>query len=201
MPEKEPSRNVVYRFGYFIGDIFGAIWNAVITIFKGLWQVVLKLLDFVAQLLRIIAKFLRSILFGIAALIVAIGVLIFAIGGTFYLVGKAIGLDESKNLETTRELILKAPAKWMEEETEKMEPMGDVPVIMPMEEPTSVEPETMPIAETEADFPETCETDAECPLPMNYAIRSDCPYEAHCVDNACEVICPDFGQPTDTDLE
>ncbi|NJP04009.1 hypothetical protein HC823_01995 [Candidatus Gracilibacteria bacterium] len=190
MPVPEPSSNFIYRFGYFIRDIISAIWNAIITIFKGLWQIVVKILDFVAQLFGIVAKFLRSILFGVAAIIVAIGVLIFAIGGTFYLVGKAIGLDESKNLETTRELILNVPAKWMEADTE--EQTGEVP----REEPVKI---SMP--ETEADFPEICETDNDCPLPMNYAIRSDCPYEAQCVDQKCEVVCPDFGVSTDTDLE
>lgn len=35
-----------------------------------------------------------------------------------------------------------------------------------------------------------CESDSECILPMEYAIMSRCPYEARCVDNVCEVVCP-----------
>lgn len=39
---------------------------------------------------------------------------------------------------------------------------------------------------------ETCQLTSDCQLPMDYAIRSSCPYEAQCIENKCTVVCPDF---------
>lgn len=35
-----------------------------------------------------------------------------------------------------------------------------------------------------------CEKNDDCPLPMDYAIRSNCPYAAFCERNKCVVACP-----------
>lgn len=35
-----------------------------------------------------------------------------------------------------------------------------------------------------------CQSDSECELPFSYAIKSNCPYEAKCQNENCEVICP-----------
>jgi len=40
-----------------------------------------------------------------------------------------------------------------------------------------------------------CKNDSECVLPMDYAIRSSCPYATKCIQNKCSVICPDFWYP------
>lgn len=37
-----------------------------------------------------------------------------------------------------------------------------------------------------------CQSDDDCELPMDYAIRSDCPYQIECRADKCTVICPDF---------
>lgn len=39
---------------------------------------------------------------------------------------------------------------------------------------------------------ESCEVDEDCPLPPDYAIRSNCPYESRCIAKTCTVICPEF---------
>ncbi|MFA6429688.1 MAG: hypothetical protein WCV84_04300 [Patescibacteria group bacterium] len=36
----------------------------------------------------------------------------------------------------------------------------------------------------------SCTTDDECTLPMEYAIRSNCPYKTSCHLKKCTVICP-----------
>ena len=36
----------------------------------------------------------------------------------------------------------------------------------------------------------TCQSDDECSLPFDYAIRSDCPYQARCMNSRCYVVCP-----------
>jgi len=35
-----------------------------------------------------------------------------------------------------------------------------------------------------------CESSSDCRLPMEYAIQSNCPYQAACSENKCVVICP-----------
>lgn len=35
-----------------------------------------------------------------------------------------------------------------------------------------------------------CSSDDECVVPMEYLVRSDCPYGAACIDGLCEVVCP-----------
>lgn len=37
---------------------------------------------------------------------------------------------------------------------------------------------------------ETCAQDSDCRLPMDYAIRSNCPFGSACIDNECKVVCP-----------
>lgn len=35
-----------------------------------------------------------------------------------------------------------------------------------------------------------CTESSECPLPMMFAIQSNCPYQSACIDGACAVVCP-----------
>lgn len=35
-----------------------------------------------------------------------------------------------------------------------------------------------------------CIVNSDCELPMQYAIQSNCPFRAVCLENTCEVICP-----------
>lgn len=37
-----------------------------------------------------------------------------------------------------------------------------------------------------------CKTHADCETPMDYLIRSSCPFESACVDGRCAVTCPMF---------
>ena len=60
----------------------------------------------------------------------------------------------------------------------------------------SVPPLSEPAVEiTTNEFPEgrtglACQTHAECPIPMSYAVQSICPFESACVDGECVVACP-----------
>jgi hypothetical protein len=37
---------------------------------------------------------------------------------------------------------------------------------------------------------QVCTESTECELPMEYAVRSNCPYQAACREGACVVVCP-----------
>ena len=39
-----------------------------------------------------------------------------------------------------------------------------------------------------------CLKSSDCETPMNYLIRSSCPYESACIENKCNVICKHFNQ-------
>jgi putative hemolysin len=39
---------------------------------------------------------------------------------------------------------------------------------------------------------ETCLADKDCITPMNYLVRSDCPYTTKCIKGKCTVVCPKF---------
>jgi len=41
-----------------------------------------------------------------------------------------------------------------------------------------------------------CKSNFDCTdkLPFEYAIISSCPYQAICIDNKCNVICPSYNQ-------
>ncbi|MGV8086728.1 MAG: DUF333 domain-containing protein [Candidatus Woesearchaeota archaeon] len=39
---------------------------------------------------------------------------------------------------------------------------------------------------------DTCKVDQDCETPMNYLIRSSCPYTTKCIDDKCTVVCPIF---------
>lgn len=36
---------------------------------------------------------------------------------------------------------------------------------------------------------EQCQVDAHCELPFEYALRSDCPFNARCLEGVCSVVC------------
>ena len=38
----------------------------------------------------------------------------------------------------------------------------------------------------------SCQKDSECETPWEYLIRSNCPYTSKCIENKCNVICPNF---------
>ncbi len=35
----------------------------------------------------------------------------------------------------------------------------------------------------------SCATDDDCETPMEYLIRSDCPYSSKCIEGRCEIVC------------
>ncbi len=35
-----------------------------------------------------------------------------------------------------------------------------------------------------------CVRDANCALPMHYALQSNCPYAAWCINKQCTIVCP-----------
>ncbi|MFH1287058.1 MAG: DUF2807 domain-containing protein [Candidatus Magasanikbacteria bacterium] len=37
---------------------------------------------------------------------------------------------------------------------------------------------------------QSCENSTDCRLPMEYAVQSNCPYRAACMDGTCMVVCP-----------
>jgi hypothetical protein len=37
---------------------------------------------------------------------------------------------------------------------------------------------------------QSCNTNSECKLPMEYAIQSNCPFGTACIDSKCKVVCP-----------
>jgi hypothetical protein len=36
---------------------------------------------------------------------------------------------------------------------------------------------------------ESCTSDADCKTPMNYILRSNCPFQSKCIENNCIVVC------------
>jgi len=42
----------------------------------------------------------------------------------------------------------------------------------------------------ESEIGKPCETNADCALPMGYAIQSNCPYQSFCHSDRCVVVCP-----------
>ncbi|OGY42507.1 MAG: hypothetical protein A2Y82_04025 [Candidatus Buchananbacteria bacterium RBG_13_36_9] len=51
---------------------------------------------------------------------------------------------------------------------------------------------------TEVLEPINCSQSIECELPMAYAVKSNCPYQAYCVNNGCWVGCPMYRAETKT---
>ena len=36
---------------------------------------------------------------------------------------------------------------------------------------------------------ESCTADTDCKTPMEYMIRSNCPFDSRCIENKCNVVC------------
>jgi hypothetical protein len=45
---------------------------------------------------------------------------------------------------------------------------------------------------------DSCIQSADCQLPMDYAARSNCPYQAYCYNQKCVVGCPSWAEKTNT---
>ena len=37
-----------------------------------------------------------------------------------------------------------------------------------------------------------CDSDSECETPVEYLVRSNCPYTSLCLENKCVVVCQDI---------
>lgn len=37
-----------------------------------------------------------------------------------------------------------------------------------------------------------CSNDDDCETPMEYLVRSSCPFDARCIADTCQVVCPDY---------
>jgi hypothetical protein len=47
-----------------------------------------------------------------------------------------------------------------------------------------------PVADENGNVGSSCSTEADCVLPMTYAIRSVCPFTVVCSNSKCAVACP-----------
>lgn len=41
----------------------------------------------------------------------------------------------------------------------------------------------------------SCKKSAECVTPSKYLMRSNCPYVSLCIENKCNVVCPEYKAP------
>ena len=64
------------------------------------------------------------------------------------------------------------------------QPAEQVKILPPLDLPTKSDFEIVEVLDVE------CALDANCETPFEYAIRSNCPYSAKCLDSKCTVICP-----------
>jgi hypothetical protein len=44
--------------------------------------------------------------------------------------------------------------------------------------------------ENDENVVKSCSVDEDCELPMDYAIQSNCPFGAACINSECRVVCP-----------
>ena len=56
------------------------------------------------------------------------------------------------------------------------------------------------IATEKAALDVKCINSADCELPMDYAVRSNCPYQAYCQDYQCVVVCPMWEYTADSNV-
>lgn len=50
--------------------------------------------------------------------------------------------------------------------------------------------EAAPLDNRDGNVGAACTSDSECQTPMDYLVRSSCPFTSQCIDNACAVVCP-----------
>jgi hypothetical protein len=68
------------------------------------------------------------------------------------------------------------------------------------EEIPNTETVSLPVGYSVKDYTVTevtrqiCENHDDCSLPMEYAIRSNCPYTSLCINKSCTVVCPIFNE-------
>ncbi len=53
--------------------------------------------------------------------------------------------------------------------------------------PTGYSAERYSVAER---MDRACVRDEDCALPMHYALQSNCPYAAWCINRQCTIVCP-----------
>lgn len=63
----------------------------------------------------------------------------------------------------------------------KCTPLYDMP-------PTAEE--AAPLDNPEGNVGAACVSDNECQTPMDYLVRSSCPFTSQCIENTCAVVCP-----------
>lgn len=66
----------------------------------------------------------------------------------------------------------------------KCQPVHDMPAAVPDEI-------------TDGNIGASCTSDDQCITPLDYLIRSSCPFGAKCVDGACSVVCQMIGRQPD----
>lgn len=117
----------------------------------------------------------KSIAYSLSALIASGALLIIALSLSVYLISIGLGLKDSQGFVTFREeLVQQHWNRYMEHKIERG--LMDVR-----------SPENYSVAEMSN---ASCSADTDCSTPMDYMIRSNCPYTSKCIENKCAVICP-----------
>ncbi len=62
---------------------------------------------------------------------------------------------------------------------------------------TPVAEEAEVLEKPEGNTGAACTSHEDCQTPMDYLVRSICPYSSRCIDNHCAVVCPMFDRTVD----
>lgn len=139
------------------------------------WTVLSFIGNLIAKIVVGIYFLIKSMIYGVSALIAASAIMIIACALSVYLVSIGLGLKDSPKFAEWRDLMI-------QEHREAYEAQR---IQWAMKEPRAAEDYT--VAEVSD---QSCTSDADCVLPMDYAIRSVCPYTSRCIENKCTVVCP-----------
>lgn len=151
------------------------IWEYVKSFFSFLWSIIVFLAHWFIKLLVGIYLLIKSIAFSLSALIASIALMIIAVSLSVYLISLGMGLKDSPNFGEWRDEMIQQHRLYYEAHQRDWM----------MKEPRAAEDYTVAEVTEQA-----CTTDADCIVPMDYAVRSVCPYMSRCIENKCTVVCP-----------
>ena len=152
---------------------FQAFWS---WLYRGLCAV----LSVAYRFFELLFRLLKTLFIGVSALIASGALMVIAVSLMLYVMGSVLGISDSAQFQQRREAFLSERFaeidEWMAYKEARLEAAL----------------QGYSLAELTG---ETCQETTDCETPVDYLIRSSCPYESLCLQNTCGVVCPkEFGR-------
>ena len=157
-----------------VSSVLSGIWSVIVRFARLLYRALCQVLSVLYEFFKLLFQLLKTLFLGLSALIAACSLGLVAIALLLWVTSSLLGLPNSTVFQEKRDLLIEEffdsweAQRLLERQHHQAKRAG-----VKIYEVTDV----------------SCVEDTDCETPIDYLIRSSCPFGSKCLEGQCAVVC------------